>query len=674
MSTLANIGLRTKLIGAFGLVMIVLVILASAAYRTTVLNQEASDAVAHTFEVIGTANAALADLVDMETSYRGFLLAGDDAFLEPYNTGDADVGKQLARLRELTADNPRQIERWDAIERQLQEWRQVVTEPGIALRRQFSAGQVTQEELNRYVASGEGRRRFEVMRRTLDEALTSEERLLIERQAEATNRRERLLLLLASGTALAVGLGVVLALVLSADLAGPVSRLALTAREIADGQLDRRIGLKRGDEIGVAAAAFDQMADRLGSTIVQSQAILTTAAEAILGLDRTGRVTFANPAAARMLGVPADDLIEQPAGPWLEPAPVPLAQHDLAPPDALPAATVVGPMLVVVSPGAASAVLPVPGPVGGDALIAAVIDRGVAEEGAGELVRPVDGNRLPIEYACAPIQAGGVVTGAVLTFRDVTERRAAQQTLEERNRELARSNADLEQFAYVASHDLQEPLRAVVSYLQLLERRYGGQLDERAEKYIGYAVDGGRRMQTLISDLLTYSRVGRRDIALAPVEMDTVVDRALASLQVALEESGAVVTRDPLPMVVADATQMTQLLQNLVGNAVKFRGEAPPRIHISAQRQQGSGADVQHGAWLFSVRDNGIGIAPEYRERVFVLFQRLHGRDEYSGTGIGLAVCKRIVERHGGTLWVDDTPGGGSTFWFTIPAPGDDSA
>ena len=295
--------------------------------------------------------------------------------------------------------------------------------------------------------------------------------------------------------------------------------------------------------------------------------------------------------------------------------------------------------------------------------IAAALEFGVVERGAGDLLRD-DGGRLPIEYACAPIRdPGGAVVGAVLTFRDVTERRAAERTLEERASELARSNADLEQFAYVASHDLQEPLRAVVSYLQLLERRYGGQLDERAEKYIGYAVDGGRRMQTLISDLLTYSRVGRRDVAMEPVDLDAVLDRTESSLRIAIEESGATISRDPLPTVDGDPTQLTQLFQNLVANAIKFRGEAPPCIHVGAERQD--------GAWLFSVRDNGIGIAPEYRERVFVLFQRLHGRDEYGGTGIGLAVCKKIVERRGGTLWVDETPGGGSTFRFTIPDAGE---
>jgi light-regulated signal transduction histidine kinase (bacteriophytochrome) len=296
--------------------------------------------------------------------------------------------------------------------------------------------------------------------------------------------------------------------------------------------------------------------------------------------------------------------------------------------------------------------------------------------GSGVLIR-ADGSRLPIEYACAPIHDTTGVTGAVLTFRDVTERRAAQQALEERARELARSNADLEQFAYVASHDLQEPLRAIVSYLQLLERRYKDQLDERAERYIGHAVDGGRRMQTLIGDLLTYSRVGRRDVAMVPVDTEAILERVETSLRVAVDESGATITHDPLPTIVGDTTQLTQLFQNLVGNAVKFRGEEPPRVHVSAERQappvSEGGPERDEGAWLFSVRDNGIGIAPEYRERVFILFQRLHARDEYSGTGIGLAVCKRIVERHGGTLWVDATPGGGATFSFTIPDPGGDA-
>jgi signal transduction histidine kinase/CHASE3 domain sensor protein len=664
MSYLASVGLRAKLLGAFGAVLVILVILASAAYRTTVLNQDAADAVVHTLEVIGAANGAFADLVDMETSYRGFLLTGDDTFLQPYLDADREIDGELARLESLTPDSQPQIERWRSIQEQMAQWRHEATEPGIALRRAVTAGTAAQDDLTRFVAAGEGRRRFTMMRSTFEQVLSAESSLLSERQADVNGRRIQLEIVLTVGTLLAVALGVVLAFLLGADLIGPVTRLATTAREIASGRLDRRIGLHRTDEIGVAATAFDQMADQLQTTIVRGEAILSTAAEGILGLDRGGSITFANPAAARMLGMAPDALIGQNPATWLLTEPGPASPTGLADAGDADAS----------SPDSGGAAQPIG---------ARVFTPDVAQEGAADLVRPGDGSRIPIEYASAPILAGGQVgnglAGAVLTFRDVTERRANQRALEERARELARSNADLEQFAYVASHDLQEPLRAVVSYLQLLERRYGGKLDERAEKYIGYAVDGGRRMQTLITDLLTYSRVGRREVEMEPVDLDVILDRVLDGLRVAIEESDAVITHDPLPTVVADTSQMTQLLQNLIANGIKFRGEAPPRIEISAERQEiapapGTSHGTSHGAWLFSVRDNGIGIAPEYRERVFVLFQRLHGRDEYSGTGIGLAVCKRIVERHGGTLWVDDAPGGGSTFRFTIPDPGDDSA
>src|SRR4051812_21592114 len=276
MASLASVGLRAKLLGAFGVVLVVLVILASAAYRTTTLNQDASDAVVHTFEVIGAANGAFADLVDMETSYRGFLLSGDDAFLQPYVEADNEVDALLAHLQELTADNPVQVERWRSIQAELLQWRQSVTGPGIALRRAVTAGTATQAELNQYVASGEGRRRFTGMRTTFDAAMNLEARLLAERQAAASARRGQLEIVLPVGTVLAVALGLALAFLLSNDLVEPVTRLATTARAIADGRLDRRIGLRRGDEIGSAAAAFDQMAGQLQATIVRSDAILST--------------------------------------------------------------------------------------------------------------------------------------------------------------------------------------------------------------------------------------------------------------------------------------------------------------------------------------------------------------------------------------------------------------
>jgi light-regulated signal transduction histidine kinase (bacteriophytochrome) len=242
--------------------------------------------------------------------------------------------------------------------------------------------------------------------------------------------------------------------------------------------------------------------------------------------------------------------------------------------------------------------------------------------------------------------------------------REQQQLVEQQAEELRRSNTDLEQFAYVASHDLQEPLRKVASFCQLLERRYKGQLDERGDQYIAFAVDGAKRMQLLINDLLAFSRVGRTTGAFSDVDCDAALDRALSNLEEALAESEAEMIRDPLPTVRGDFGLLTQLFANLVGNAVKFRApQRRPVVHVSA-RQDG---DV----WEFCCADNGIGIEPQYAERVFVIFQRLHQKDEYSGTGIGLALCKKIVEFHGGRIWIDTDAADsrqGTTIRWTIPA------
>ena len=238
------------------------------------------------------------------------------------------------------------------------------------------------------------------------------------------------------------------------------------------------------------------------------------------------------------------------------------------------------------------------------------------------------------------------------------------QELEDRTAALERSNAELEQFAYVASHDLQEPLRTVSSYVQLLAERYASRIDARADRYIGHSVSAVERMYTLINDLLAYSRVGTRGRDLVPTKTANVLDHVLEGLATTIRETAAEITWDPLPTVRADATQLGQLLQNLLGNALKYRGERPPRIHIGVQRQG--------GRWQFAVRDNGIGIDPEYAERIFLVFQRLHTQDEYSGTGIGLAICEKIVERHGGQLWVESQVGQGATFFFTLPTVGDD--
>ncbi len=244
---------------------------------------------------------------------------------------------------------------------------------------------------------------------------------------------------------------------------------------------------------------------------------------------------------------------------------------------------------------------------------------------------------------------------------DITEHKRYEEKLAALVEELRRSNVELEQFAYVASHDLQEPLRMVASYTQLLARRYEGKLDSDADEFIGYAVDGANRMQSLINDLLTYSRVGTRGKELEPTDTQAAFEAACANLRTAIEEAGAeVVCSVELPRVVGDGIQLVQLFQNLIANAIKFRREGEvPRVEVGAEWRE-------EGEWLFWVSDNGIGIEPQYKERVFRLFQRLHGKGEYSGTGIGLAVCKKIVERHGGRIWVEIAPGEGSTFYFTL--------
>ena len=249
-----------------------------------------------------------------------------------------------------------------------------------------------------------------------------------------------------------------------------------------------------------------------------------------------------------------------------------------------------------------------------------------------------------------------------LLKKEIAERKQAEEKLKRYASELERSNQELQQFAYVASHDLQEPLRMVASYTQLLAERYKGKLDSDADEFIAYAVDGATRMQALINDLLTYSRVGTKGKDFKPIDCKTVLERTLDNLKKAVEESLAELTYEPLPTVMADDVQLGQLFQNLIGNAIKFRSEESPHIHISAERNEDK--------WIFSVGDNGIGIDPEFTERIFIIFQRLHKRRDYPGTGIGLAVCKKIVERHGGRIWVESKPEKGSTFYFTIPLRG----
>jgi PAS domain S-box-containing protein len=358
----------------------------------------------------------------------------------------------------------------------------------------------------------------------------------------------------------------------------------------------------------------------------QTKLILDSAGEGIFGLDVQLKVTFINPAAAAMLGLELRAAIGK-------------SLHEI--------------LLHKTAGGTAH--------LEGAAPLLEPLTDATPRRGTGEIFQRPDGSCFPVDYISTPIIERAEIAGVVVAFTDVATRIDAEEELKARTDELKRSNAELEQFAYVASHDLQEPLRMVASYTQLFAKRYRGQLDADAEEFIAYAVDGVSRMQGLIRDLLAYSQVGTKDSGFAQADCERSLKEALGNLSIAIEESGAVVTHDPLPILVADNSQLRQVFQNLVGNAIKFRQEKPPHIHISAERK--------HRHWLFSVRDNGIGIDPQYADRIFIVFQRLHTSKEHPGTGIGLALCKKIVERHGGRIWIESRPREGATFYFTIANP-----
>jgi PAS domain S-box-containing protein len=275
------------------------------------------------------------------------------------------------------------------------------------------------------------------------------------------------------------------------------------------------------------------------------------------------------------------------------------------------------------------------------------------------IARRKDGSEFPIEIMLSPLESaeGVLVTAAI---RNITERKKSEEHLVKTVGELKRSNDELQQFAYVSSHDLQEPLRMVTSYTQLLAGRYKGRLDSDADEFIAFAVDGCNRMQGLIKDLLAYSRAGTNGKVLRDVPAENALKEALANLGATIAQSSAVVSYDALPVIRTDETQLTQVFQNLVGNAIKYHGTEVPHVHVSATKNGGN-------EWTFSVRDNGLGIDSQYFDRIFILFQRLHGRDEFDGTGIGLAICKKILERLGGRIWVESQPEKGSTFYFALP-------
>jgi signal transduction histidine kinase len=509
MRWLADVPVGRKLLGGFGLVLLLLLGLSAAAYVTTEGNVQASSAVEHTLRVIALAEATEGDLVDMETGYRGFLLTGQEQFLDPYQAGLTSYPDRLSQLEQLTADNPPQVARWQSIADLTRQWTQQITEPRIALRRQVPAGAQPSSQLVELVSAGEGRDQFATIRQVFDEAIATEQSLLATRLDDAQMANQRLFTTLVIGTAAALVVGVVAALLLTRDITGAVAHLADAAVAVAGGDLKRRIGLSRRDEVGRAATAFDNMADRLEGTI-------------------------------------------------------------------------------------------------------------------GDL-------------------------------------EASSAELQRKHVELERSNRELQDFASVASHDLQEPLRKVRAFGDRLSAKYGPELTDQGRDYLARMQDAAARMQTLINDLLTFSRVTTRAQPFVSVDLNGVVSQVVSDLEVRIQQAGATVSVEPLPTIDGDQLQLRQLFQNLLANGVKFqRPGVPPVVRVYAE-------DVDDETVRLCVQDNGIGFDEKYLDRIFTIFQRLHGRVDYEGTGVGLAVCRKIVERHGGTITARSAPGEGATFSVTLP-------
>ena len=441
---------------------------------------------------------------------------------------------------------------------------------------------------------------------------------------------QALLLLITLATAGALlAIGLLVAWTISRDLRKSITGLRDGVLRVAMGVLTQPIPVRSADELGELGEAFNAMtaARRRSEAALLAandfrEKVMENASNAIYTMELEGRFTTANRRTCEITGYSIKELIGKP---WAS----------------------------MVSAADLPALL--------DGFVSTIEGRAPLINRETMIQRP-DGSAVSIVFSIAPLARDGAIFGVVGTAEDITVRKRAEQELQSRAEELTRSNRELEQFAYVASHDLQEPLRTVSGFAELLSRRYQGQMGEEADEYIGFITGGAKRMKSLIEDLLAYSRVQRLETRPPPTALDAALDSALANLRGAIDAARARIERKPLPVLPVDLRQFTQLFQNLIGNAIKFRDKAAPEIRIGAER-----FDEE---WRITVRDNGIGIDAASAERVFMLFQRLHTRDEYEGNGIGLTICKKIVELHGGRIWAEPASEGGTgtVFCFTLPA------
>jgi PAS domain S-box-containing protein len=694
---------------AFSAALALLLVVGVVSYRNSGNQVETEEWVAHTHEVLATLAGVLSDETEAESERRGYFITSNSVFLRKYKTSAVAAYANLARVRHLTVDNASQQRRLDALDplitRQLRPLAPLID----------SQGNNPSDVAVQVSKTLEGEEIQTRVRDLLAEMVGAERVLLQSRTAKTTAARRLAIFTMLLGTGLGLGfLGAGLHLLQREFSQRIRAEEALRASEvkfrgilesapdgmvIADAQgrivllnaeTERLFGYRRDELVGqpveflvperfrgrhpqhrqgyIARPSTRSMGEGLDlrglrkdasefpieislSPLESAGGILVTAAirdisvrkdaekhlaqienryrglleaapDAMVVVNQGGEVVLLNLQAEKQFGYHRDELLGQK-------------------------------VKNIIPEGFAERLIADSTRTAADAL-AQQIGTGIELYG-----RRKDGSNFPIEIMLSPLEGaeGILVTAAI---RDITERKKSEEHLVKTVGELRRSNDELQQFAYVASHDLQEPLRMVASYTQLLAKRYKGRLDSDADEFIAYAVDGSNRMQVLIQDLLAYSRAGTNGKALREISSENALKEALTNLRGAIEESGAIVTHDSLPAVTTDDAQLAQVFQNLVGNAIKYRSPEVPHVHVSARKNRGN-------EWIFSVRDNGLGIDPQYFERIFILFQRLHGRREFKGTGIGLAICKKILERLGGRIWVESQPAKGSNFYFALP-------
>ena len=419
-------------------------------------------------------------------------------------------------------------------------------------------------------------------------------------------------------SALALLAAAALALALARSLTRPILALQEGAARFGRGELGARLDDSANDELGQLANEFNKMAEALAEQQthlrLRAEQFFNLSPDLLCTINSTNRMQDLNPAWELILGYPREELKGRLLSTFVHPDDRAMTQSDL---------------------------------------------RHIADEGSGRFENRYRHKRGHYRWLAWVVVNSSQDQLLYAAARDITERRMAEERLRQQTDELERSNRELQEFANVASQDLQEPLQMVSNHIQLLSRRYRGRLDQDADEFIDFALEGTNRLKSLISDLLAYSRVGNSDGRFARVEMESIFARVMEAYRSILEDCKGSITHDDLPVIQGDGEQIAQLLQNLIDNSIKFRSKEAPRIHIGMRQLS--------ERLLFFVRDNGIGIDPQYTGRVFAIFQRLHSRDDYPGTGIGLAICRKIIERHGGHIWVDSEPGKGATFYFTLP-------